>query len=383
MEKYPFYMQEYKDRVERVRGEMDKQGFDALLIFAPQNMYYLTGYTTLGYYEQQALLLPRDGEPTLIVRLLEDMNIRETSWVKRSITFTDDEDPLTVMATTLKTERLKGKRIGAEADSWKCRMTHYSFEKLKKASGVKLVPIGPFGTGPIEKCRLIKSKREIEFIRRAAEIASKAMRTGISNVREGINENIVAAEVWRELLKNGSEYPAHQPFVVGGPRSGQAHATYAARKLKKGDVVFFEIGASVKRYHGALSRSTTVGEPSKKVKEISEIAKKSLDEAVRAIRPGVTAEAVDNACWEGLLKAGYGKYRHRCGYSIGIEWGEGDLMSLRQGELSVLKPGMVFHMPGSTTLVPGLGGIGFSETVLVTKTGHEVLTNVERKLFIN
>jgi Xaa-Pro dipeptidase len=160
------------------------------------------------------------------------------------------------------------------------------------------------------------------------------------------------------------------------------HSYYAGRTLRKGDIIFFEIGGCIKRYHGACVRSASVGKPKEKITKIAEVCKKGLDKAVEAVRPGATSHEVDKACWEDLVKAGLEEYRHRCGYSIGIEWSEGDIMSLRENDPSILKPGMVFHMPGPTIMVVGEGAIGFSETVLVTKDGHEVLSEVDRELFI-
>lgn len=386
MGELPFSKKEYRDRLSRVYEGMDEKGYDALILQDPTNIYYLTGYYTSGFYTHQMLAIPRNEEPFFIVRQLEAMNVERVRelgpWVEKYITWSDDEDPLNVFAKTLREKGFAGKTVGFETDAWRCRMSAYEYARLRKLlPEVKFKDEGPAGKGIVDRLKLIKSKKEIEYIRKAAKMASNAMRSGIEAVAEGVNENMVAAEVWKSLLSAGSEFP-HSLYAVAGPRSGLTHANWAGRVIQKGDVVFFEIGGCVKRYHGAVVRSASVGEPSKEIQKVAKLAEEGLTKAVEMCKPGVTSHEVDKACYENLVKAGLEKYRHRCGYSIGIDWGEGDIMSLRKGDPSVLKLGMVFHMPGITFMMPGKCAIGFSETVLITDGGHEVLTDVERKLFI-
>ena len=112
----------------------------------------------------------------------------------------------------------------------------------------------------------------------------------------------------------------------------------------------------------------------------------ALEAAIGAIRPGVTSGSVDAACREPIERAGFEpNFRKRTGYSVGIgyspSWGEGHIVSLRRDDPTRLEPGMVFHMPPALR-VPGQYGLGFSETVLVTPTGCEVLTNHPRRLHV-
>jgi Xaa-Pro dipeptidase len=104
------------------------------------------------------------------------------------------------------------------------------------------------------------------------------------------------------------------------------------------------------------------------------------------MKPGNPAEAVDKAARKVIADAGYGdKFRHKAGYSIGIalppDWSEARTMMLRGGETRPLRPGMVFHFLPAVFEYREYG-VGLSETVLITENGHEILTNVEQKLFV-
>src|SRR5262249_54419692 len=107
---------------------------------------------------------------------------------------------------------------------------------------------------------------------------------------------------------------------------------------------------------------------------------------IAAIRPGVTSRSVDEAGRRLVDEAGLGKYwLHRTGYSIGLGfppgWGEGHIFDLKPHDERTLQAGMTFHLVPNL-LIPGIGAIGFSETVLVTKTGCQVLTHLPRRLML-
>jgi Xaa-Pro dipeptidase len=151
-------------------------------------------------------------------------------------------------------------------------------------------------------------------------------------------------------------------------------------------VIFYEFGGSVKRYHAGLMRSAAIGEPTDLVRRAADASIMALTKAVEAMKPGVTAGELDDIARGTISKAGFGEYHHhRLGYHIGIAyppvWVQRAVFSLNKGVGDVLKPGMIFHLVPAL-LIPGVGGVGNSETVLVTEDGAERLTNFELKLFL-
>lgn len=375
----PFSVAEFKDRLARARTRMRTQSLEVIVLTSPENILYLSGYRTTGYYIFQALVVPVAGEPQFVARKLEMTNVPALSWLKSGIPVEDTEHPLDALVRALELCGGEAPVIGYEEsgyflppgilDSLRARMPR-----------ARLVP----ASGVVEQCRVVKSPAEIEYIRKAAAAAVAGLRAGIAEIRPGRTENDVAAAVYAGLLKAGSEYPTGQPYVVTGPRSALAHATYDGHRIRSGELVYFEVGGSVKRYTGAIMRTVSVGRPTAEVKKMAGVVIRALEAILETIKPGVTSGAVDAAGRSVVEAAGLGKYwLHRTGYSIGVAfppgWGEGHIMDLKAGDPRELAAGMTFHLV-PLLLIPGIGGIGFSASVLVTKTGCEVLSKFPRRL---
>ncbi len=375
-----FDASEFASRFERVRQRMSVAGIDVLLTHIPENIYYLTGYQTPGYYSYQCLAVPVEGAPALVVRLLESTNAAGLSYVRDFVGYTDIEDPADACVRALRERELLTGRVGLERDAWFLSPARY--DRLKSAVGAADVVDG---SGLIESVRVRKSPAELEAIRAAAVAANAAMARALEVIRPGVNENEIAAEVTATGIRHGSEYPSLPPFITSGPRSWLAHSTWSGRTVEDGDVVYLEISGVVKRYSAAVMRTAVAGRASSRHQRIAEVSIEGLEAAVETMRPGRTAGEVDRACRSVFERAGIAEhFLHRTGYSIGInfppDWGEGHIASLRDGDGFVLESGMVFHAPPGV-LILGEVGIGFSETVIVSEDGPERLNTVELKLF--
>lgn len=377
-----FSPEEYQSRLRRVREEMRARTVDLLLLTSPENIYYLSGYRTTGYYMYQCLLVPASGSPRFVVRKLEMTNVRGLSWIKEGIALEDNQDPLdgTVAAVTSCGGR-EG-RIGFEDGGFFLppRILAGLQERLPKASWVP-------ASAAVERCRVIKSPQEIAYIRKAADAAVAGLKEGMEEIRPGRTENDVVAAVYRGMLQAGSEYPSSPPYVVAGRRSALAHASFEGQPIRAGEIVYSEVGGCYKRYGGSIMRTVAVGGASSQVRRMATTMMRALDAAIEAIKPGVTSGAVDDAGRRLVTEAGLGGFwLHRTGYSIGVGfppgWGEGHVMDLKPGDARVLEAGMTFHLV-PLILVPEVGGIGYSETVLVTPTGCEVLTDYPRTLEVH
>jgi Xaa-Pro dipeptidase len=219
-----------------------------------------------------------------------------------------------------------------------------------------------------------------------AKTTEAGMRAGINAVAAGVTEGDVAAEIHYAMIKAGSEWPSIQPFVASGERGAIGHATWTNRIIQSGEPVFLEVSGCLKRYHAAMMRTVFVGEPDDSLWEAEKLVQKAMEACLQAIKPGVTADSVDAAGRAVIASSQLGAQQgSRTGYSIGIglppDWGEGHILSLQQNETRLLQPNMTFHLiPWAQ--IPGKGGIGFSETVRVTEDGCELITSLERKLFV-
>lgn len=373
-ENLPFALDEYKTRLDRVRKEMAERGVDIALISVPENIYYLTGYTTLGYYMYQLLMIPIDDEPLLLTYREERINVERLSWLERYVDYDVVQDPIEVTKDALLGLGIDGRTLSIEESGYFFPIRTYN--KLMSAlDGARWVD----GSGIVERSRLIKSDAELGYIRAAARAAMAGMEGALAEARVGRTENDVAAAVYHATLRAGSEYPGSPPYVISGERSGLPHGTWEGRALRDGDIVFLEFSGCVKRYSAAMMRGAFIGDPPPAVTGRATAVIDALETAIATIRPGVTSGAVDKAARDAILSHGFGDHTHETGYSIGVcyppGWNESHIMNLHPGDETVLQPNMVFHLVPSL-IVPELNGhVGFSETVVVSETGCEVLTD--------
>lgn len=381
-DRLPFSAMEYRRRFDIVKSGMRKEGIDAILLHNPENICYLTGYEDPATYAFHCVLIS-DDEPVMILRRFEESNVHEFSWLQRTITIEDHENPIDIVGRTLDRMGLGNKTFGVErgpskssfyfsVDQYCALRERFPEAKFKNASPI------------IERARLIKSPEEIAILRKAARIADVTMQAAIDGVKAGRSENELAAEIYHVMIANGGQYPSSPAFILSGERTSLPHGTWRGRMLESGDLVYFEVPGTWYRYTAALIRTVSIGMPSIRVRKMSEAIIEGLQAAIATIRPGVTAGEVDDACRSIIAKAGFGElFTLRTGYSIGLGfppgWGEGHILSLRHGDSTPLQTNMTFHLVPICLDYRKLG-VGFSATVRVTESGCEELTTLPRVL---
>jgi Xaa-Pro dipeptidase len=377
----PFPVDEYRSRVAKVQAEMARRGIDLLMTNHLENIYYLSGYRTIGYYSFMALFVPASGDPVHLCRLIEKTVLQGSSWIDDMELYPDTERGLDAAIRLIKARKWDRLRIGIDKSAW--YLTIDDFEKLQPA-----LPAAKWVDSSlvIENMRLIKSPAEQAYSRKAGKAASEGMRSALGALRAGITEDDLMAAAYQGLFRMHSEYPGLPPLINSGVRHTMAHAMAEGNPVRQGDAVYFEVGASIKRYHAATLRIGYVGTPPKLFLDLTDLCRRSIDAGLKQMKPGIPAEAVDAAARKVIDDAGYGdKFRHKAGYSIGIalppDWSEARTMMLRGGEKRPLQPGMIYHFLPAVFEYKEYG-VGLSETVLVTENGHEILTDVEQKLFV-
>lgn len=379
VDKPHFSPAEFARRVSGAQRNIRERGLDALLVHTPENIYYLTGHHTPGYYMYQCMLVPAEGAPILLVRRGEVGNAYTYGVIDDKRIYDDNDDPIEATTALVRERNLSSSRIGIETGSW--FMPHRTFLALEAAlAGAHLSD----ATAILNEQRSIKSEDELAVMRKSAEITSLAMADGIEAVSAGANDRDIAAAILASLVRNGSDYLAMEPFVAVGSRAGTMHSMWDGRVVRGGDTVLLEVAAAYGRYHTALMHTVGVGQVSPEFRRWSEVTVEALNAAIAAVAPGVTSGEVDEACRSVFERAGLEEnFRKRTGYAIGTafapDWGEGHIFSLRRDDPRQLQPGMVFHIPPALRTY-GRGGVGFSETILVTETGCEVLTKCNRAL---
>lgn len=374
----PFTIEEFQIRIARVRAGMEARGLEALIITTPENIYYLTGYSTPAYYSTQAVVLPLAGEPFLLTYAVEAELVRQISWVGTFAAYGPNDQPVPVLAAALRSRGLAAIRLGLEQRSWFFPVA--LFQQLAAELGGAAIADG---SGIVEECRAVKSAAELDWIRAGARVASQSMQAVHDTIRPGATENDLAAAAYAAALRAGGEFPGSPPYVSSGPRVWLPHASWDRRVLAPGDQVFIELSGCVRRYSGALMRTFCLGgRPAPELERLEQAIIAGLDAAIGALRPGARSGDVDAACREPIAAAGF-SYPHESGYSIGVcyppGWNETHVFNLKPGDQRRIVPNMVFHLVPHVIL-PGVGAVGLSETVLVSEHGAEVLTTFPREM---
>ncbi|MEZ5831639.1 MAG: Xaa-Pro peptidase family protein [Dongiaceae bacterium] len=357
---------EFEARLRRVREAMHARRIDVLLVTTPENIYYLTGYQTSGYFAYQALIVSDTAAPILFIRHLERGNVAEYSWLSDFVTWKEGDDVVARTLDLLGAAGAENRSVGLEKGSW--FLTAVVAEALTAGlTASRIVDARLL----VERVRLVKSAAELGYLRRAAGIAELQQRAAWSAISAGTPEADVAAAVFRAGIAAGCDYTGLPHHIMSGDRYEVGHATWSGKPIRQGELVLLELYGCVARYHATQMRTVSVGPPGETATRASDLIMAAQDAAFAAMRPGASARAVD-ALVRRPLRRLRPDYVNRTGYSIGIGFpprtGEWDTADFNEQQDWELKENMVFHMLALAQ------GFGISETVLVTATGVERLT---------
>jgi Xaa-Pro dipeptidase len=382
MNRLAFTISEYRTRVRKAQQAMAAQGLDGLLVHNMAGICYLTGLESIAVHKYWLCLVPAAGDPLLLTQDFESYNIRISSWLKIAATYAIGADPVAATKTLLQSAKLDGKKLGVE-------MGPLSSLSLRDYLRLKtLLPKANFidATALVPSIAAIKSPAEIAYHRGAGRISSAAMRAAVAAVREGRTDNDIAAVASECLIREGSEYQCYQPIVTVGPRAGVPHSTFQRIPIRRGDPVFMEFGACIRRYSSPIMRTAVVGEPPEKMRRMFEMCLRSVNSSIEHLKPGAVAGdvAATSAKAIGPMPKSlvwHGSYAYSVGLGFPPEWSDTDDNEVARNSKAILQPGMVFHC--STSIRdPGKLGTTCSETVLLTERGCEVLTDLPRELFV-
>lgn len=381
MSKHDFPASEFAERRERVETAAGEAGFDCLVLFHPVSIHWLIGSDAKSYQAFQCLLVFADGRaPTMVVRESERAEIEADTLAEEVVTWggSEPEDPVEVFARLV--AALPDRRIGMEVPPYYLHPHHYV--RLRQVLGERLAGEP---SALVHDLKLVKSTRELEYVRRAAEIADAAMADMVAVLETGRTELELAGEVYRSLLTRGSGFPASTLNLVSGPRSAFSHGAPTERRLAPGDFGNVEFGAAYRRYTATIGRQFAMGEPTARMRELYEVVRAAQDAMMAAIGPGVPATVPHEAAKRVIARAGLDRYRiHTSGYGIapGFPPSWGEPVNMFGGNRYTLAPGMVLTVE-PPVFIPEEGlGARLIDNVIVTQTGIEPITAFPRDLVV-
>jgi Xaa-Pro aminopeptidase len=209
-------------------------------------------------------------------------------------------------------------------------------------------------------------------------IAEKAIAAVIATLTPDRNEKQVSADIEHEIRRFGGKGCSFEPIVGVGPRGALPHAPPTERQVGESDFVLIDWGARESLYVSDLTRIFVTGKISPKLERVYDVVLKAQRRAIESIQPGVRLDKVDTAARSVIEKAGWGKkFTHALGHGIGLEVHEAPRIGADQAQ--TLQAGMVVTVePG--IYLPGWGGVRIEDDILVTRDGHEVLSQVSKEL---
>jgi len=344
----------YEERLSRVRRGLSTVGADALFATPSSNLFYLTGIRFDRSERLTALFLFKDSEPFVVCPAFEAERLKGMSAVSQVHTWEETEDPFRktaflfpcsagVLAVEPSTAFEDVERLIAQRPGWK-----------PVSAGALLAPM-----------RMVKTKEEIEAMRRAIEVAVLRFRNAFEALRPGV----VEAEL--------SHLFGGENVVQFGPSSALPHGASSPRALAEGEAVLIDAWDKPEGYYYDITRSTYFGKPTDEYRKIWSVVLEAQSAAIEEAAPGVPCFEVDAAARRVIEKAGYGEsFTHRLGHGLGIDVHEPPYMVAHNR--TVLEPGMTFTSePG--IYLPGKFGVRIEDDIMVTEKGAEALSpRVER-----
>ena len=383
-----FESREYQARVVRVKDAMVERRIELLLVASPANQFWLTGYDGCSYYTPQMVAVSlRHDEPIWIGRKMDAVGAKFTAFIDQSnvVPYPDhyvgsgDLHPLQFVAEEIRRRGWDKGNVGVETDDyyytakWDAVLRH-NLPNCKFTDAFLLV----------NRCRMVKSAQELEYMRQAGKIAAAAQQAAFDAARPGVRQCDVMAEVYRVttsgLPEFGGTFPCKPPNAMVGEYCSAPHLSWTDAPLAENDLFYIELGGVRHRYHSPLSRCIYLGKPTERMDFVAKVIAEGLHAVLEKVRPGAVCEELA-AAWKSVISRHGIEKDSRIGYPVGIgfppTWGE-LTASLRVGDRTELQANMTFHC------IPAIWmdqyGLVISETFAVTERGAECFAEFPRVL---
>jgi Xaa-Pro aminopeptidase len=340
---------------------------DAMLVVSPHNLRYLTGFTG-----SNGAVIITGSETHFFTDPRYKFQAAQEVFAKGKTTVKAMKGPLLEHAAILATKR-KWRRLGIEQD----HLTVGDLNVLQSKSSKRqsFVPRG----GVVEKLRMVKSADELTAIRQSVRTNSQALELSLRQMKPGMHEAELAAEIEYQMRKLGAEKPSFETIVASGVRTALPHAHPTRAVIERG-VLLIDMGAFEAGYASDMTRTFFVGAASRELSKLYKVVLEAQLAAIDVVRPGVKAAAVDRAAREVLKGHGLDKaFLHSTGHGLGLEIHEPPRIGKK--EKTKLQAGMAITIePGA--YLENIGGVRIEDTVIVTAHGCEVLTPTPKELLV-
>jgi Xaa-Pro dipeptidase len=378
-----FDASEFENRRARLLAKMASDKLDAILLFAQESMFWLTGYDTFGYCFFQCLAVKSDGTMVLLTRSADMLQAKRTSNIETIQIWVDrlNGDPTVDLKNLLDEMDLLGAKIGVEYDTHgltgkNARLLDQqltNFCKMQDASDV------------VSDLRLIKSDAEINYIRHAARLSDLAFETVLPMIKPGADEGAILAAMQGAVFEAGGDYAANEFIIGSGPDALLCRYKSGRRNLSDEDQLTLEWSGAVAHYHAPMMRTLILGQPSFRHRELFKAASESLLAVEEILKPGTSFGEVFDLHRSIMEERGLTKHRlNTNGYSIGARfspsWMENQMFYsgnpvLLEANMSVFVHAMLMDSESDTAMLLG-------QSFLITENGCEYLSAHRPELIV-
>ena len=378
-----FTKEEFAERKSKVVKELKKQRLDALLMFRQESMYWLTGYDTFGFVFFQCLILTVKGDLVLLTRAPDLRQAQNTSiindiriWVDK-----DQSNPTDELKSILSELSLEKSNLGVEYEAY--GLTGRNAMRLNNS-------LKNFGTlhdksELISQFRAVKSPSEIIYVKKAAELADRAMEAAWEYAHKGVNESKILAEMQGTIFNGGGDYPANEFIIGSGKNALLCRYQSEKRNLDDIDQLSIEWAGTYKHYHSAMFRTIPIGKANDKQKKMHEACAEALKNCESKLKSGNKVGEVFDVHAKTFDQLGYKKSRmNACGYSLGALFAPNwmDWPMLYTGNPYIIQPGNIFFMHMILMDSDHQLAMNLGETYLVTQSGNERLGKKKLDLIV-
>jgi len=381
-------LEQARQRTAIFQDRLKDAGIDTAIITDEASIAYLAGfwgYLSVEFGRPTFLIVRPDEEPRVITPFMESEMVSAMTWVSDILTWEDTGANRWENVLDRVVQENSG-RIGVEAGVLPAIVRNWFDDRHP---GTKLYDV----SGILGAMRMIKSPEEIVVMRQAGEIAGAMMQAAGESLAEGVPEyesalavinagtrkaaGFLTARGWEAFI---SPMIHNLQVMQSGRDTSMVHRRASVKTLEKGDPVYFCFCnmAQFKQYKLGFDRMFFIKEASDEAIAVQQAAIDAQQAAIAAISPGVTAQSIAEAANEVYQSRGF-ETGYRTGRSIGMSYLEAP--ELKAGDETILQAGMTFAVDGGIT-VDGVSGGRIGDSIVVTETGCEYLTNYDRSILI-
>jgi Xaa-Pro aminopeptidase len=353
-----------RKRLETIRSKIKENEIDGILITKRENYMYLSGFTGSSAY----LVITSDSAD-----LITDFRYIEQATKQAPLFNIIKYKGNVAIEINNALKRNNVEKLGFESID----LTYDKYEDYSSKFEVKeLIPLKNI----IESIRMIKDSEELQFIKKAVEIADGAFLNVLPLIKPGILETEVSAEIEYFMKKQGAQGSSFQTIVASGARSAMPHGVASNKEIKNGDVIIMDYGAIYQGYCSDITRTIFLGKPDEKMTKIYDIVLRAQKEALNGAHKGLKGREIDSIAREIINNSRYEKnFGHGLGHGVGLEIHEeprfapSDDNTMENGMVVTVEPGIY---------VEGYGGVRIEDMIVIKDDQPEILTRATKELIV-